>query len=260
MVDSLTLDALRHQISRSDSGVGRLIRSNITTGKVDLDTALQGGLTEGRLHEFYAANVADAPCSAGFAAMLALRVQEGPLVWLRTEAAERQMGEIYMPGFAELGGDPASLILMLLPDDRMMLRAAADAAACSGLGSLVLEFWGKAPLLTLTASRRLALAAEQSGVTLFLLRIGAEPVPSAAATRWRVSAAPSTPMAANAPGHSMIEAELLRQRSGPMGMRWQMEWDRDERAFGEPEISGPVVAMAGHRAVDPRQKRERRSA
>ena len=76
------------------------------------------------------------------------------------------------------------------PDAKALLEGAADAARCPGLGALIVECWGKCPALDLTASRRLALAAEQSGVTLLLLRLEAEPVPSAADTRWAVSAAP----------------------------------------------------------------------
>ena len=76
---------------------------------------------------------------------------------------------------------------------------------------------GKCPALDLTASRRLALAAEQSGVTLFLLRLEAQPVPSAADTRWTVGAAPSRSLEADAPGPPMFEIELLRRRAGPAG-------------------------------------------
>lgn len=261
MSDSVVLEALRRRINQVDSGFAPPRQRSFTTGNTDLDSALQNGLAQGRLHELYALDVDDAPSSAGFAAMLALRMQQaGPLAWLRTEAVERAVGQLYMPGWSELGGDPASVIMMLLPDDRMLLRAAVDAAACSGLSAVVMEFWGKAPLLTLTASRRLALAAEKSGVTLFLLRIGTSPMPSAATTRWSISAAPSIAMAAGAPGHSMIEVELLRQRSGPAEMRWQMEWNRDERAFREPEISGAVATVAEHRTADPDREDARRSA
>ncbi len=260
MGDSLPLGALKRRIAQADFGSKPFGLSDFTTGHAGLDGILQKGPMQGRLHDLYAADVDDAPSSAGFAAMLALRVRGGPVAWLRTEAAERAMGRLYMPGLVELGGDPGSVILALLPDDRALLRTAADAAACAGLGALVVECWGRAPLLTLTASRRLALAVEKSGVTLFLLRIGAEPVPSAAATRWRVSAAPSTAMAANAPGHSMIDVELLRQRSGPAGMRWQMEWNRDEGGFRKPALSGVVAALAEHRAAEPWRGNALRSA
>lgn len=260
MGDSLTLDVLRRHVARIGSAGDGDVGQTFTTGNDDLDTALGNGLAQGRLHELYAADRDDAASCAGFAAMLAMRVRAGSLAWLRTEAAERAMGRLYMPGLAELGGDPGALILTVLPDDRMLLRAAADAAACPGLAALVVECWGKAPLLTLTASRRLALAAEKSGVTLFLVRVGTDPVPSAATTRWSIAAAPSRALSGNAPGPGMIEVELLRQRSGPAGMRWQMEWNRDERAFRKPALPGAVAALAEHRAADTHRRDTRRSA
>src|SRR3546814_11674827 len=83
--------------------------------------------------------------------------------------------------------------------------------------------------LDLTASRRLALAAEKSGTTLLLLRTGADPVPSAAQTRWSVASAPSRAFAANAPGTPTFDITLLRQRSGPSGTSWRLEWNRYQR-------------------------------
>jgi len=250
MADSHILEALKRQIARIDAGFDGSPSQNFTTGHADLDDALHGGLAEGRLHELFASSVDDASSAAGFAAMLALRLKLRPLLWLRSEAAERAMGQFYMPGLAELGGDPASVTMALLPDDKALLRTAADAAACSGLGALVVECWGKAPLLTLTASRMLALAAEKSGVTLFLLRIDAAPAPSAATTRWSIASVPSASLAANAPGHPMIEVELLRRRAGPSGLRWQMEWNRDARGFRKPALPGAVDALSGDRPPD----------
>lgn len=253
MRDSLAFHVLKRRLAQGDAGFAPCVQHDLSNGSTDLDINLQNGLAQGKLHELYAPDVDDAPSLAGFATMLALRIEAGPVAWLRTEAAERTMGRLYMPGLVELGGDPGSLILALLPDDRALLRTAADAAACSGLGTVVVECWGAAPLLTLTASRRLALAAEKSGVTLFVLRIGAQPVPSAASTRWSISAAPSVTMAPDAPGHAMIEIELLRQRSGPAGMRCKMEWDGEERAFRKPALSGAVATLAEYRTVDPRR-------
>jgi protein ImuA len=221
----------------------------IATGHPALDQALDGGLARGRVHELFAAEPDDAASAAGFAAMLALRAvgPGSPLFWLRSEEGERLGGRLYAPGLVELGGDPNSLVMGVAPDAKALLRGAADAARCSGLAALVVEVHGKCPALDLTASRRLALAAEQSGVTLFLLRIAAEPVPSAADTRWAVSAAPSRALEANAPGPPMFEIELLRRRAGPAGMRWQLEWNRDRLSFREPPHPGAVVPLPSRR-------------
>jgi protein ImuA len=215
------------------------------TGHRALDVALGGGLARGRVHELFAAEGDDSASAAGFAAMLALRAagRQAPILWLGSDEAERRGGRFYAPGLAELGGDPDALVLAIAPDPKALLRGAADAARCSGLGAVIVECWGKCPALDLTASRRLALAAEQSGVTLIMLRLEAEPVPSAADTRWAVGAAPSQTLEADAPGAPIFEIELLRRRAGPSGMRWRLEWDRDQIIFRDPALSGAVVSL-----------------
>lgn len=260
--ESPSIDALRRCIAQADSGFAPPVRHSFATGHDALDQALGGGLAHGRLHELFAGTVDDSASMTGFATMLALRSMPtpGPILWLRTDNAERACGTLYMPGLAELGGDPAQFVLALLPDDRMLLRAAGDAAACDGLGALVIECWGKAPLYDLTVSRRLTLAAEKSGVTLFLLRIDAQPVPSACETRWQVTAAPSTMLEPDAPGHVVLDIELLRRRAGPAGMRWQVEWNREERAFRKPSLPGALDAVVQRGAADPGERDTRSRA
>ncbi len=246
-VDHLVM--LRRNLA-SIAGSGRLSADKrIATGHAALDVALGGGLARGRMHELYAAEADDAPSVTGFAAMLALRAVgcRAPLFWLRTDEAERRGGLVHGPGLIELGGDPDSLVLGQAPDAKALLRVAADAARCPGLGALIVEAHGKCPMLDLTASRRLALAVEQSGVTLLMLRLEAEPVPSAADTRWAVSSAPSQTLEANAPGPPAFEIELLRRRSGPAGMCWRLEWNRDRLIFTDPALPGAVVPLPSRR-------------
>jgi len=230
---------------------GRLLSADrrIATGHLALDAALGGGLARGRLHELFAAETDDGPSAAGLAAMIALRAvgPRSPIFWLRTDESERHGGVIHAPGLIELGADPDSLVLGQAPDAKTLLRVAADAARCPGLGALIVEARGKCPAFDLTASRRLALAVEQSGVTLLMLRLEAEPAPSAADTRWAVSAAPSMALEADAPGAPVFEIELLRRRSGPAGMRWRLEWNRDRLQFTDPALSGAVVPLPSRR-------------
>jgi protein ImuA len=234
---------------------GKLLSGDrrIATGHAALDGALGGGLPRGRVHELFAASEDDAPSATGFATMLGLRTvgRRSPIFWLRTDAAERFGGRLYGPGLIELGGDPDSLVLGVAPDNKALLKAAADAARCPGLSALIVECHGQCPALDLTASRRLALAAEQSGITLFLLRLEAEPVPSAAETRWMVGSAPSQSLEAGAPGLPLFEIELLRRRSGPAGMRWRLEWHRDRLVFADPALSGAMVSLSSGRPASP---------
>src|SRR3546814_3035361 len=71
---------------------------------------------------------------------------------------------------------------------------------------------------------------------------------------------PSQALEANAPGHAALEIELLRRRAGPPGMRWRVEWNRDECIFREPALSGAVVSLPfGRPAADKRPLRRTRS-
>lgn len=239
------------RLASKDRTVGdRDVRIPAPLGHARLDAAMGGGLGRGQLHELFAAESGDKGSAAGFAAMLACLTGHAgaPLFWLREEMAERQ-GRLHAPGLAEIGIDPARLILVVLPDPVALLRAAVDVVRCGSVGAAVIELWGTPRALDLTASRRLALAAETSGVTPLLLRAEAEPSPSAAQTRWSVHAAPSTMIEAEAPGGPAFTVELLRQRGRPGGGCWHLEWDRDRSRFCEPTLSGAVVSAADQRVL-----------
>jgi protein ImuA len=239
------LARVRRRVARVAGESHRHRAGRFSTGHETFDVAFMGGLARGRVHEIFASDIADASSAAGFSAMLALRARTGeePLLWLRTDSAERQGGGLYAPGLVDLGSDPNAMIVAQAPDEIALLRGAADAARCAGLSAVVVECWGRCPALDLTSSRRLALAAERSGAVVLLFRAGAEPVASAAETRWSVRSAGSSGLEANAPGPPAFEVELLRRRAGPAGMRWRMEWDRDRQAFREPPLSGDLVSL-----------------
>lgn len=215
------------------------------------DVSIGGGFAHGAVHEFYAAEIGDATAAAGLVAALAIGMsgQVRTVLWLRTERAVRASGVMQGAGWADFGGDPSACLFALVDDSKNLLRAASDALRSGAPGVVIVEGWGRMPELDLTASRRLLLAAEKSGVTLLLLRIDADPVSSAAATRWQVAAAPSRALAANAPGMPAFDMELLRQRSGPSGLRWRLEWDRDRRLFRDAALSGAVVPVPVRRPV-----------
>lgn len=220
-------------------------------GIASLDAVLGGGLALGRVHEIYAAAPEDGPASVGFAMAVASLLTQGDAVspqkaimWLRGRAAARHGGILQAPGWAEMGGAPHHGLMGVVGDGIGLLRAAVDALRCPALGAVVVESWGALRELDLTASRRLTLAAEHSGVPLLLLRIDAQPVPSSAQTRWQVASAPSRALPGHAPGMPCFDITLLRQRSGPGGLGWRLEWDRDQRMFREASPSGAVVPVS----------------
>lgn len=228
---------------------------HVPTGHQSIDRALGGGLMRAHVHELMVEDASEAGSGAGFVSVLAHRLG-GEWMWMREEEAERRMGRLHAIGITEIGGDPARLILGVLPDAAAVLRAAADAIRCASLGAVVIELWGDPRAFDLTASRRLALLAEASGVTALLLRVAGKATPSAAQTRMQVSAAPSPPFVANAPGHPAWTIELLRQRGGPAGGIWRVEWDREhgqlrDREHDTATVSGAVLPLSGDGSVDP---------
>jgi protein ImuA len=248
---SSSLSALRRTIARIECQHPAEAARRATLGHGAIDDALGGGLMAGRLHEIFADEAADASSAAGFALMLATRLMRGrgAMLWLRADEAEARAGRLHMPGLAELGVDPGAFILGLLPDALALLRAAAEAVRCPDIAVVVIELWRMPRSLDLTASRRLAVAAEKSGVTALLLRADAEPTPSAAQTRWGIGSAASAPLEANAPGPTALDIRLLRQRAGAAGARWRVEWDRDRLSFREPPLSGHVVPLPAGRSA-----------
>ncbi|HXG80733.1 MAG TPA: hypothetical protein VNJ05_02925 [Sphingomicrobium sp.] len=212
-----------------------------------LDARLGGGLAQAALHEIYAASTSDATSAAAFALLLAWRASKGrPILWVREEANVRHNGKPYGHGLADLGIAPTALFLVDAPDTIAALRAGADISRCGAVGAVIIEPVGKAPALDLTASRRLSLAAGQTGVMALVLRTGAQPVPSAAHTRWQVASAPSTPLPANAPGSPAFDVTLLRHRRGIAGIDARLEWNRDRQCFDQAPLSGSVpAAIAG---------------
>jgi protein ImuA len=217
--------------------------SRFALGLEPLDAALGGGLARARLHEIWPSIVDDVPSATGFALMLALRAigDKGAIVWVGQEHG--RAGMLYPPGLAELGIDPARILFVAAPDEKALLRAAGDVVRSPAAAVAVIAPAGPAPLLNLTASRRLTLFAERSGTTAILLRTADPQTPSAATTRWRVAAAPSQALEANAPGKTAFNLDLLRQRGGAPSHGWQVAWDRDRARFAP--LSRAVAADAG---------------
>jgi len=235
------LAALRAQVAALD-GAKLSDSRRFVLGVESLDHRLGGGLPRARLHEMFAASTEDRGALAGLALMLAICVGQGPLLWIRQESGVRAVGRLYGPGLAELGLDPARLVEIVAPDEAGLLRAAGDAVRCPALSAVLIEPMG-ARGLDLTSSRRLAVAAEKSGVTILLLHGVAEPGPSAAYSRWRVRSRGSARLDAGAPGHPAMELELLRHRGGVPGLRICLEWNRDELAFREAALSGAPFSL-----------------
>jgi protein ImuA len=245
------LASLRGSIERIEAQSGSALPERVALGHGQADAVLQGGLARGALHEVFCEGGRQSAAATGFVAGLARRVTpRRPLVWVRQDFSEREVGLLSMSGLAELGLDPRGLVTVRAADVEDALRTTADALACDAVGAVVLEVWGETRKLDLVASRKLSLAAQGAGVTGLLLRIAASPVPSTAETRWIVRAGRSPPGGLwHAWGAPLFDAELVRNRHGRLG-RWIMEWKCDECLFSEPAAadSQPVAATPAHRS------------
>jgi protein ImuA len=241
---SPVLSHLRRAISALEPAAPRTSALPFGLGAKALDSWLGGGLACGALHEVYPGRPRDESAAIGFGLGAAARAGRGrPLVLVRHDPAERESGRLYGAGLAGFGLDPEGVLVVQADDAKGALRASVEAARCAGLGAVVVEIRGPPRVLDLTASRRLALSARASGVTLIVIRLGTEPVPSAATTRWRVSAEASCPDEAEAPGFPAFTATLLRHRSGLGPRPWHVEWDHDSTAFADPPLSRSVAAL-----------------
>jgi protein ImuA len=202
------------------------------------------------LHEFHAATEADAAATTGFALAVARTLDRArPLVWARQDFHDVEAGLPYPPGLAAFGLDPAAIIRVRARDAPAALQAGLEAARHPSGGVALIELWGEARAFDLTASRRLALAAKASGVTVLVARGRASSQPSAAETRWLVRAAPSRALAANAPGHPAFVARLLRHRGGLEGREWSLEWNRDAERLEARRVEDGALPGAPARAA-----------
>lgn len=205
-----------------------------------LDGVLGGGLRPGALHEVFAGDW----CAGGFAALLAVRAAGSkPFFWIRPDYEALEYGAVSPHGLLELGGSPRDLFLVRTRNADDALAAASDILACPHVGAVLLERTGQPKGLDLVASRRLALAAGESGVTIILLRNGAQAEPSAALTRWQAASAPSR---ANDDdwGCPVFDLSLTRHRSGGLG-RFLLQWNPQDARF--TAYPGAVAAAPAHR-------------
>ena len=189
------------------------------------------------LSELFAAH----PRDGGWAGFLLAQIDYGkPLLWVQERMAILESGRIHPPGLPS-----QNLIHVEARDARDALWAMEEGLRCSALSAVVGEIWGDPKALDFTATRRLAVASERSGVAAFLIRLGGAANLSGARMRWRIASAPSlaNDLDAKAPGLPAWDAELFRARGMPPG-RWTLANEADrfhlvaaigDRALGEEQ-------------------------
>ena len=206
------LQALRARIAAIEAH-GQAPRGVLPFGVAALDASLpEGGLLRGALHEVAGGGqgMLDASCATLFAAGILARCP-GQVLWCLTKA------DLFAPALAQAGLDPDRVIYVEAADDKAVMACFEDGLRHGGLGGVVAEV----ARLSMIASRRLQLAAERTGTLGIAVRRWRRPAdavdfgqPTAAVTRWRISALPSAPLPVPGVGRARWLVELIRNRAG----------------------------------------------
>ncbi len=215
--------ALRSQIAAAHGG-GRARAPVLSLGDAGIDTAFQqGGLPLACWHEFGGEGMEVETCAApaAFAARIAASLAaKGEVVWVL------RRDDLYAPGLAHLGFPAERLIQVCAVSESQALAVLEEALATPGVAAAV----GEVETVSLIAGRRLQLACEKSGAAGLILhrrpyggQRKSERPGSAAASRWKITSAPSVP-AAGSPGLGAArwDVELVRCRGGRQGA-WTVE-------------------------------------
>lgn len=203
---------LRDRIRQFDGCASRA-RAVLPFGVPEIDERLPGGgLALASLHEVCGGgnDAVEGAAAMLFAAGIAARTR-GQVLWCLTRP------DLFAPALAQAGLAPGRVIYVEADDEKSLLLCFEEGLRHGGLGAVVAEV----ARLSMTASRRLQLAAEAGGTLGIALRrfrhgreAGAFMLPSAAVTRWQVSVMPSAPLPVPGVGRARWLLELTRCRAG----------------------------------------------
>ena len=168
-------------------------RVSLPFGVQAIDRVLpEGGLLRGALHEVAGGGngAVDGAVAALFAAGVAAR-SGGKVLWCMTRP------DLFAPALAQAGLASGRVVYVECGDEKSLLACFEEGLRHPGLSAVVAEV----SQLSMTVSRRLLLATEASGTLGLAVRRWRRQneaadfgMPTAAATRWRVSALPSAPL------------------------------------------------------------------
>jgi len=185
-----------------------------------IDQALpQHGLVAGAVHEWVCLHP---ETTIGLVTWLLARIVKtrGPILWCSAKP-------LYTLGTQNFGLAPEDILFVEVESEKEALWALEEGLQSKALGAVV----GEGVSTQMATSKRLQLAAQQSGVSAFLLlepKNRSAPI-SSALTRWRISPLPSTVAPGrekdNAIGNPRFHVELLRSRGGAAPLNWEVAFD-----------------------------------
>ena len=203
-------------------------RAALAFGLAALDSHLpEGGLACGALHEVVPEAQSAFAAAFGFiAAFLARLSRVHPLIFVMPAYGRRPYGRLHGHGLNCLGLDPARAILIETAHRKDTLWAMAEALRSAAPAAVA----GMIDRLDLKTSQRLHLAASDAGLPLLLIRPAHTLEASAAATRWRIGAAPAARDRFGLFARPRWHLQLERCRNGRPG-EWVVEYDHVAHRF-----------------------------
>jgi len=240
------IQALRARIEKIEAGHKRPSAA-LPFGIAAIDQHLPGGgLAEAALHEVAGGGngAVDGAAAALFAAGIAARTS-GKVLWCLVRK------DLFAPALQQAGLGLDRVIYVEAGDEKTLLGCFEEGLRHGGLGAVV----GEVARLSMTASRRLQLAAERSGAIGIAIRRWRRHAdaaefgqPSAALTRWRVSSLPSVPLPVAGVGRARWHLELIRCRAGESADFVVDACDAKGRlAISSDVVDGQAAAKAGSR-------------
>jgi len=213
IIAQLRQDILRMQGQRpaTDRLAGKLPLGSV------LDAFPHSVFPTGAIHEYISATPAAMAATTGFITgiLSGLMRNSGPCIWISPDPV------LFPPGFSAFDVKPDRILFVQARKERDICWAMETCLQMDGLSAVV----GELPGLGFTASRRLQLAVEKSGVTGFVLRPKPRsPHHTACVSRWQVK-----PMTSYYPddfpgvGVPCWQVELLKIRGGRPGA-WRLAW------------------------------------
>jgi protein ImuA len=225
------LAALRAEVRALESSGAARGGEMLPFGIAAIDGRLAGGgLAAASLHEAVGdrPSLADDAAATLFVAAIAAR-RSGTVLW----ALRRR--DLFAPGLARAGLAPDRLLYAECGSNEDVLAVMEEGLRHGGLAAVV----GEVSRVAMASTRRLQLAAEESGTMALMLKrrrkADEDPLalPSAAATRWRIACVPSAELPVAGIGRPRWRLILARQRGGEPH-QWIMEGPDEQGRLALP--------------------------